>query len=231
MISICLPYWNRQTALHKALVTYARHYRDMAMEVVIADDGSIEPPRIPDALPWLVRVVHLPSKDVALNPCVPMNAAVAASRGDVIVLSNPEIVHEQPVLAQMAAELDRLGPLGYVLAAAWCPEEGVWHCHSSIAGDRPSGERQPAGSGFHFCAMLSRNLWNAAGGFDEEYRNGAGYDDPDWINRVARAGAVFRIRDDLVVTHPRTGARSHWPAGAFERNRRLFMSKWSTRAA
>lgn len=226
MISICLPYWNRPAALADALRAYRRCYARLAMEIVIADDGSAAPPDMSGEWPWLVRVVHLPAKEIALNPCVPMNEAVAASRGDIIVLSNAEIVHDREVLPEMAAELRRLGPKGYVLAAAWCPEEQAWHCHSSIAGDRPSGERQPPGSGFHFCAMLRRSLWDAAGGFDEDYRDGAGYDDPDWVNRLARAGAAFRIRDDLVVTHPRTAARSKWPAGAFERNRALFFSKW-----
>lgn len=226
MISICLPYWNRPAALADALQSYRRHYDCLAMEIVVADDGSSAAPDLAGEWPWPVRVIHLPPKDVALNPCVPMNEAVAASRGDVLVLSNAEIIHDQSVLPAMAAELRRLGPKGYVLAAAWCPDDGDWHCHSSIAGNGAGLVRQPPGSGFHFCAMLTRSLWDAAGGFDEDYRQGAGYDDPDWVNRLARAGAVFRIRDDLVVTHPRTAARSKWPAGAFERNRALFFSKW-----
>ena len=225
MISVVMPYWNRRLALARSVAVMARHYAGLDMELVIVDDGSAEPPVL-DNCPWPVKIVHLPAKDGPLNPCVPINRGVAASAGDVIVLTNPEIVHPKPILGDMLAELHRLGPDGYVLAAAWCPDEASWHCHSSIAGDRASGERQPAGSGFHFCAMLTRDLWERAGGFDEEYRDGAGYDDPDWVNRVARAGAVFRIRDDLVVLHPKMGARTEWLPGQFRRNRDLYFRKW-----
>lgn len=227
MISLILPYWDRPLALARALAALAERYDDL--EVVIVDDGNATPPPLDGDYPFAVRVVHLTLKDGPLNPCVPINAGVAAATGDIIVLSNPEIIHTRPVLQEMAAELERLGPKGYVLAAAWCPEAGEWHCHSSIAGDRPDGVRQPAGSGFHFCAMLHRDLFREAGGFDEEYRDGAGYDDPDWVNRLHRAGAVFKIRDDLVVLHPKQGATTRWPPGAFTRNRKRFFAKWPLR--
>ena len=223
MISVIMPYWNRRLALARSVATMARHYPDLDMEIVVVNDGSAETPVL-DNCPWPVKIVHLPRKDIPLNPCVPINRGVEASSGDIIVLTNPEVVHVKPILAEMRAAMD--GPDSYVLAAAWCPDEGKWHCHSSIAGDRPSGERQPEGSGFHFCAMLTRDLWNRAGGFDEAYRDGAGYDDPDWVNRVARAGARFTIRDDLVVIHPKMGAKTDWLPGQFARNRTLYFRRW-----
>lgn len=226
MISIIMPYWDRPLALTRALAALSEHYSGLDFEVVIADDGNAISPPLDGVYDYPVRIVHLPRKDEPRNPCVPINAAVAAATGNIIVLTNPEIIHTQPILRQMRAQLYDLGPKGYVLASAWCPEEQAWHCHSSISGDRAAGERQPEGSGFHFCAMLHRDLFNEAGGFDEEYRDGAGYDDPDWINRVARVGAVFKIRDDLTVLHPKTGARTAWPAGSFRRNRALYFSKW-----
>ena len=228
MLSLILPYWERQEATDKALGLIAdRYFNLIDLEIVIVDDGSPVSFRAPADYPLPLRVIRLTPKSEPKNPCVPINVGVAEAAGDIIVLSNPEVLHtEMAVLPGMLDELDRLGPDGYVLAAAWCPEQGDWHCHSSIASDRPSGERQPPGSGFHFCAMLHRSLWDKAGGFDEAYRDGAGYDDPDWVNRLARAGAKFCIRDDLVVIHPKVGATTNWPAGAFERNRALFMSKW-----
>ena len=75
-------------------------------------------------------------------------------------------------------------------------------------------------------AMMHRSLWDAAGGFDEEYRRGAGYDDPDFVLRLHRAGAKFLIRDDLVVEHVRQGAHAAWAPGMYVRNREIFMRKW-----
>ena len=226
MISVVLPYWQRQEITEYALDSMAAAYPDLDMEVVLVDDGSPQPLTIAKPYPWPVRVIRLPDKTVPKNPCVPINRGVKEATGEVIVLSNPEIIHDKPVFPAMAEELERLGASGYVLAAAWCPEQEIWHCHSSVAGDRPTGERQPPGSSYHFCAMLYRSMFERAGGFDEEYREGAGYDDPDWVNRLARAGAVFRIRDDLVVIHTKFGAQTAWTREGFARNRAIYKSKW-----
>lgn len=230
VISVILPFWQRNSITEFALDAMARLYRDLAMEVIFVDDGSPDPLTIGKHYPWPVKVMRLPAKDVPKNPCVPINRGVKEASADVIVLSNPEIIHDQPIFPAMLEELQRLGENGYVLAAAWCPEQELWHCHSSVAGDRPTGEKQPAGSGYHFCAMLYKSLFERAGGFDEEYREGAGYDDPDWVNRVHRAGAVFKIRDDLVVIHTKYGAQTAWPSGAFARNRAIYARKWGLSA-
>ncbi len=224
MISVVLPYWKRPAVTQRSLELYAKNYPDLEFEVILVDDGSHD--FMTEHFPFL-RIERLPKKDVPKNPCVPINHGVKASRGDVIVLSNPEILHHRPVLGEMLKTLRELGDNGYVLAACWYELDKRWHCHSHItASGWHENIKQPIGSGFHFCAMLNRSLWDKAGGFDEEYREGSHYDDPDWVNRVSKAGAVFKIRDDLVVEHIREGAYTDWPGGAADRNKALFMRKW-----
>lgn len=84
----------------------------------------------------------------------------------------------------------------------------------------------PEGSGFHFCAMLNRTLWDKAGGFDEDYRDGHACDDNDWLWRLESAGAKFLMRDDLVVQHFQSEV--NW-GGRLARNRRLLKQKWGHR--
>lgn len=227
MISVILPYWKRPEVTRHSLALYEKHYGGgkLDFEVILVDDGSHDFEC--DEYPWLYVNRSLPKKDTPLNPCKPINVGVAIAKGDVIVLSNPEIMHNAPVLPQMLDTLRELGPSGYVLAACWYEEDKQWHCHSSLtAGGYHGNIKQPVGSGFHFCAMLNRALWDRAGGFDDEYRDGSHYDDPDWVNRVSRAGAVFKIRDDLVVEHLREGCRLDWPYGMSDRNKALFLRKW-----
>lgn len=225
MISIVLPYWQRRDATLRALQLMDNHYGggQLDFEAVLVDDGSHD---IEADYPWLT-IERLPKKDVAKNPCVPINHGARLAKGDVLVISNPEILHHKPVLYRMRDELRSLGDQGYVMAAAWYEREQRWHCHSSIVvnGERDN-YKQPAGSGFHFCSMLYRTLWEKCGGFDEDYRDGSHWDDPDFVNRLNRAGAVFRILDDVVVEHTRDGADSMWPNGAHERNKDIFMRKW-----
>lgn len=226
MISLVWSYWARQAVADRSCELLARHYAAMDLELVVVDDGNAEPYRAP-AMPFPVRVVRLPVKSGPLNPCTPLNLGVAEARGEIIAISGPDMMHTKPVLAGMRDELGA-DERKYVLAAVWYAERNTWHCHSthkrSDAGD--VGSMLPPGADYHFMAMLHRSLWDAAGGFDEEYRLGAGYDDPDFVLRLHRSGAKFVIRDDLVVEHVRQGARAAWPAEGYVRNRAIFMGKW-----
>jgi hypothetical protein len=194
--------------------------------VVVVDDGSGDGFEPLDGR-LTVRVVRLPKKDGPLDPCVPLNAGVRAARGEVIALSCIEILHSRgPVLDAMLEQLQMAGPDAYVQAACWATDNRVWHSHSQVAGTVVEGRRMPAGGCFHFMAMLSRELWERSGGFDEDYRDGAGYEDPDFLLRLERAGARFVMRDDLVVEHPRIGVRAAWTREMHERNRQVFRRKW-----
>lgn len=219
MISLILPYWNRQEAADKALRLLESTYAGLDMEVVIVNDGDINFHLPETSLKTLV--VDLPQKSGPMCPATAWNAGVEAASGSYVALSCIEILHEQPVLQGMADELDRLGSLGYVLASAWCPEAGEWHCHSSV-----SVPTCPKGTGIAFLGMMRKTLFQAVGGFDREYRDGAGYEDRDLIQRLSAFGAKFMICDDLKVIHPKTGATTAWPAGGFERNESLYFSKW-----
>jgi glycosyltransferase involved in cell wall biosynthesis len=223
LISLVLPYWDRQEAANKALAAIAAAYPDTDLEVVVVDDGN----RVPFDMPLIdlqMTCVRLPVKDEALSPVTAWNRGVEFAQGDIIALSCIEIMHHRPVLEQMATELENLGPNGYVLAAAWCPDLNEWHCHSRFASS--GAPELPEGCGRAFLGMMNRSLFERAGGFDEEYRMGAGYEDIDFVHRLLAAGAKFKIRDDLVVSHPKRGASINWGAEKFARNRELLKEKW-----
>lgn len=225
MISLVLPYWQRKTITDRSLELLEAHYRGLDLEVIVVDDGSPEPYSAP-ASTLDVRVIRLPGKDGPLSPSVPLNRGVAAARGDTIALSNPETLHVKPVLERLReAAADGMT---YASAAVWCCEQQRWHAHSTVdrSDDGDVGSFLPKGAQYHFMAVLSRRLFERAGGFDEDYRDGAGYDDADFIMRIARAGARFVTLDDEIVLHHRAGARARWPQAGFRRNRALFLRKW-----
>lgn len=220
MISLILPYWMRQKAADDALLAIERLYPDLDLEVIVVDDGS-EIPFVNPCTKLNVRVITLPMKKEPKSPIVPWNVGVREAKGEIIVLSCVEILHEKPVLEELAREVKALGPKGYVLAAAWCPEFETWHCHSTV-----QPPFNPPGTGIGFCGAMHKSLFIEAGGFDEEYRDSGGYEDCDFINRLLSVGAQFVHRDDLVVIHPKTDADIKWDASKFSRNFELFKSKW-----
>jgi len=219
-VSLILPYWDRQEAADKAFQLLDKQYAYLHMEVIVVDDGN----KVPFVVPKTrldVRVVRLPQKKEPTPQSKAWNAGVEAAEGEIIVLSCVEVLHETNVIEPMIAELFRMGKMGYVMASAWCPEEGKWHCHST-----EQIPTCPKGTGPAFCAMMFKDTFNLAGGFDEEYHAGAGYEDKDWIQRLVKIGADFKIRDDLKVIHPKSGATIRWKPEGFARNRELYLKKW-----
>lgn len=210
------------------LARYRELYADQRIEIVIVDDGSPERAQVDGAYPWPVRIVRLPAKAEAKNPCVAFNEGVLLAAYDLIVLTNPEVVHRAPILKGMRAELKRLGPKGYVAAACWGEELGWWYCHSTDEPDdaKKGRAKRPVGAGFHFCSMLNRAIYLEVGGFSEEYREGQGFEDNDFLWKLAKANAKFKIADDLVTDHmpcPPT----EWPEGGAKRNKAIFEARWN----
>lgn len=222
MISVCVPYWRRQPELDAMFRMYARLYPDLPIEFSVCDDGSPEPARVPDG----VVLTRLRTKREALNPCVPINRAVAASSGDLIVLTNPEVEHVGPVLSEMLSLL--CDPSDYVTAR--CRHrgkgrsgnaDGLWLAGPDTTYHTNGREPVPPGGHFHFLALMHRDLWERAGGFDEDYRAGSACDDNDWLWRLYEAGASFRTTEGM-VWHSRR-EQTNW---ARPHNRQLFARKW-----
>lgn len=219
MISICMPYWQRQRELDRSLAAYRRVYQHLALEISIADDGSPEPVAAPECV-----VTRLPAKTVGLNPCVPLNAAVRASTADVIVLTNPEIEHREDVLSGMRALLE--GPLDYVTVA--CRDvSGMWLAGPEVDYTKNGRLPVPAGGHFHFCAMLRRELFERVGGFDEGYRHGRSCEDNDWLWALHAVGARFRQAPGVVWHY----ATPHRHEGTHASNRERLIEKWGHRWA
>lgn len=224
MISVCMPYYERQSLLDRSLEAYRRLYGDL-IEICICDDGSSEPVNAPGC-----RVKYLPEKKHGLCETTPVNESIALASNDFIFLTGPEIFHTEPILEQMLEAVIEIGPKAYVTAACWCTTNQQWISHSSIThlADPSKGRGpRPEGSQFHFCAMFHRSLWDEIGGLDEAYREGQAWVDNDLLFSLEAVGAEFRQLDHLVTEHTRTGVLHL--NGGWERNRQLFNQKWGAR--
>jgi glycosyltransferase involved in cell wall biosynthesis len=221
-ISVVMPYWMRSNATRKTLASYRELYDPQEVEVVIVDDGSPNDPAraLVGEYPNL-RLVELPIKERALNPCVPINRGVEAATGDVIALTNPEVTHDGPALTELAGLLEE--PLDYAVAPCWYVEGGCWHAHPDPK--LASHPNMPLAAG-HFLVAFSRELWRVTGGFDESYRGAYGWDDADWLARVREVGARI-LWGTCRVLHTRHEAVSNWTG--LDANAGRFFQKWSAR--
>lgn len=210
-----MPYWQRQKELDRSLAAYRRIYGHLDLEISICDDGSPVPVLADGCV-----VTRLPAKKIGLNPCVPINAAVRASSGDVIVLTNPEVEHREDVLTGMLAMLEH--PDDYVTVA--CQDvSGMWIAGPMVNYAYENGRMPvPPNAHFHFCAMFHRELFERVGGFDEEYRFGRSMEDNDWLWSLDAAGARFKLAPGM-VWHYRT---PHAYAGSHPANLDRLTRKW-----
>lgn len=215
-VSVCMPYWERQAELDRSLAAYDRLYKHLDLEISICDDGSPKPVQAPGRV-----VTRLPTKTIGLNPCVPLNAAVRASSGDIVVLTNPEVEHREDVLTDMLAMLQH--PDDYVTVSCWDVTLKQWIAGPEVDYHFANGRYPvPTGAHFHFCAMLSRELFERAGGFDEAYRHGRALEDNDWLWTLDAIGARFHLAPGAVY-HYRT---PHKYAGTVNSNQDLVTRKW-----
>lgn len=218
-LTVAMPYWNRPDELARSIAAYEKVYPDLDIEFSICDDGSLLPLRPAGKM----RVVNLPQKGYALNPCVPINHAVRNATRDVIVLTNPEVEHRTPVLYDMLEALTDSND--YVMTGCRDTRRGDWYAGPE-APTAPIGGRQPVppGAYLHFCVMFHRSLFERAGGFDVEYRRTPGCEDNDWLWRLYALGDVNFKYVPGVVWHNH-GPRRRWP-GTPEEAAIMLRRKW-----
>ena len=216
MISVTMAYYNRPDELRRSISAYKKLYS--GFELSICDDRS--EPSIHTDFPEAVSfdtVIHRVDSDhtLPLNPCVPLNIAVNQSKHDIIVLTNPEIEHREDVFTSMMELLDKNS---YVTAR--CVDDRGVLAGKEVDYSTDGRLPVPEGAHFHFCAMLCRELWEKAGGFDEDYRFGQACEDNDWLWRLHRVGAEFK-HTEKTVYHHQTHVKWNLP-----HNKDLFYRKW-----
>jgi hypothetical protein len=217
-----MPYYDRFERLMRSIYLLEKWYYGEDVEVVICKDGGgpMYFETILDA-----RIVDIHREPGPLNPCTAINKAVEVSSGELVVITSPEIMHDEPALMDLEQQFfaagERVNYIDKIYMAAPCfdPDRG-W-----LAGpETPHGEGGrapvPEGAEFPFLAMLTRQLFDDVGGYDEDYRHGQGYDDNDFLWRLDAAGVTF-LTSDVPVRHEHVPLKWNLPS-----NKDLFYEKW-----
>jgi hypothetical protein len=220
-----MPYWERRAATRATLKGFNALYDPEEVEVILVDDGSPTQPWEDESIYPNLKVIRLPEKTVAKCPTLPLNVAREHASHDVLAISFPECRHIDQTLKHMWEVLKDEREV--VSARVWCETLKIWLASEFFF--NPSQEIPP-GTALNFCVMMHASLWDEVGGFDEDYRDGQAFDDNDFLRRILRVGGRYSFAQGARANHTRGGgATSEWPAGAWARNRAIFLSKWPTR--
>lgn len=219
--SIILPYYKRPDYLHNTLVSFEYHYHRKDYEVIVVEDHKNNKDIIHHATligilqkfntRGMICGIAVSPLEGMWNPAPLFNIGVASCRGDILIISNPECIHEVDILSGLDYEFGR-DPNCYVICGCEevVPQEGsirrlfsfkdfkfkhrIWFQHSKFNN-----------RGFHFCSAISKEKYNEIGGFDNTFAFGVGYDDNDFRDNVIYNNIPIILRDDLLVAHVRHG--------------------------
>ncbi|MFT3782079.1 MAG: glycosyltransferase family 2 protein [Nibricoccus sp.] len=189
--------------------------RDLEHEIIFVDDGSTDGTR-----EWLAQI-QTPNVRTLLNEqnlgyAATNNRAAAAAEGDFLVLLNNDVVLStgwlEAMLAvhasipkpgaigniQLNAKTGALDHAGIYVTAKGKPEHDVTPSPCSrCAGACGCYRFSPAVTAA--CLLISRDLWNQLGGFDERFKNGG--EDVDLCFRARAKGFSNAVALSSVIRH------------------------------
>jgi glycosyltransferase involved in cell wall biosynthesis len=237
--SILMPFINRGGKLIHTLNSFKNLYRDRNdYEVIIIEDAKNEE----DIAPILdmyrrsfgmnIQLVKSKIQD-CYNPAPLFNEGAIVADGEILILTSPEILHASDVLGGLDDEFTEtpLDDLKYVICS--CKNQGnrdnlPWYQHSMYRNKQ-----------YHFCSAMSRDLYSALQGFDNEYGKGIAYDDDDFLRTIKNGGKYNLVveiitRDDLETHHQWHAKITVRVPGYREKlmiNRNYYERKWGERIA
>lgn len=202
-VSVIIPYFENQSDLDALLTALEQQDYPGKVEVIVADDGSREAPRVPKSV-TLVR-----QADRGFRAAAARNLGASKASGEILAFLDGDTIPRADYLREavnVAARDSRAVVVGKRLHGgtqpAWLTEAYARTANLAAADD--------ASWRFIISAVLtcSREFFEKIGGFDASMV-GYGGEDWDFAWRAWNAGAIFRHAPSAIAEHedPDWGAR------------------------
>jgi len=235
-ISIVMAYYNRRNLLYNTLKTIEKSSIKNDVEIIIVDDASKKEEQIDDFkskfnLNIIIEKIDLSNK-WWINPSVPFNIGFKKATGDVIIIQNPECMHNGDIikyvnenikkgtylnfgcysvdgaLSRKITNLDYSNPYVMVkINQVLNPMN-----NKSITVDGQTGwynHSKYRPHKLHFCSAIMKEDLDELGGFDERYAHGFAYDDNEFLARIIRKQMDIKIVDEPYVIHQFHGVTNY----------------------
>jgi GT2 family glycosyltransferase len=237
--SIVIPVHGRAGLTRQCLDTILGEPPAVDVELIVVDDASPdETPQVLAAYGDRVRSVRLEVNAGFAGAC---NAGARAARGELLVFLNNDTIpvagwldalvtyaDDHPAAAIVGAKLlfpnETIQHAGVVV----CQDDNPRHIYAGFPAAHPAvnvSRRFQAVTAA--CMVVRRGVFEAAGGFDEAYRNCL--EDTDLCLRVVEAGHEVHYCHESVLYHLESVSRGR-RSKEIERNAKLFRERWAGRA-
>lgn len=232
--SIIVPVFNRASLTRQCLDRLLQGPRpEVEYELVVVDDGSTDrTPRLLEQYASLVRVVR---HDDNRGFTRAANSGAAAASGDYLVFLNNDTLPEPGWLDALVRYAEEHPAAAVVGSKLLYPNETIQHAGVTITveglprhiyrgfpGDLPlTNKSRRFQAVTAACALVRRDAFRRAGGFDENFTNG--YEDIDLCLRLIELGHEVHYCHESVVIHLENATRGFEPASA---GHELFVKRW-----
>ncbi len=231
--SVVIPVFNNWRLTERCLETlFANTPPDLLRDVIVVDNGSDD-----ETGPGLRRFtgvtgIRFPENRGFAPAC---NAGASIARGHILLFLNNDAFARPGAVAALAGALDdpQVGIAGARLlygdgslqhaGMVACEGQLLWHLHVHLDGELPDALVPRDYLSVTGAAMAVReDLFRAAGGFDEGYRNG--YEDVDLCMRAWEAGYRVRYEPRACFVHLESATAGRF-TGEADNNGRFF-GRW-----
>lgn len=239
-VSIILPVFNNYRMTIHCLKSLVEHTRDVAYEVILADDASSDLTTSIAQRVSNLRVARQEQNLGFLNNC---NAAAELARGEYLLLLNNDTALGEDWLSPLVALLENRPDVGATGPRLLFPdgklqEAGgiIWRDGSGWnygRGDDPQKPEYEYVKDVDYisgaCLLVRRSLWKALGGFDTRYAP-AYYEDTDLCFALRSLGYRVCLQPHSVVFHfegVSNGTDQNAGIKRYQKQNRLkFVEKW-----
>ena len=211
-VSIIIPVFNKVELTSQCLANLAQVTGGAEYEVIVVDNHSTD--GTPGFLAGLGGDVQIISNQENLGFAKACNQGARAARGKYLLFLNNDTIPLANWLKPLVEELEH-NSRAAVVGSKLLYENGtiqhagvafsrVWftpyHVYSGLPGDAPCvNRRREFQSITAACMLVRREVFEAAGGFDEGYRNG--FEDVDLCLKIREQGWQLIYRPDSVLYH------------------------------
>jgi len=233
--SIIIPVFNNLSLTRQCLESIGEN-TDVPHEIIVVDNGSSDGTRDYllqlEAEGW-VRVIY---NRTNLGFARASNQGAQAAQGDLLVFLNNDTIVQPRWLEEMAAcarQDENIAAVGAKLlypddtiqhaGVAFNDQKLVHHIYQHYDKDHPAVNKERAFQAVTAaCMLIKKDLFFAAGAFDESYRNG--YEDVDLCFTLREQGYKVVYNPRAVVYHLESKTPGRHDYGL--ENSRIFRDKW-----
>lgn len=225
--SVLIPTYNRDELLDLGLQSLRRVEYGGDLEVIVLDEGSGQAATREIAQRWNALYVHTKNASGWRIPGFAFNIGAKIARGEILVLTCPEIWHMNGCLEKLARAV-QADPKVMAIPAGW-DDDGTYLKlvqGAETALDSQHLKLPSLRTELPFLMALRKQVYLEIGGYDEDFL-GRSYDDDDIADRLQRHGLRYVKTDAECVHlwHERQTLKKTRDDDRVALNRRLFLER------